>query len=545
MVLPGRDFVSAENPTTDGRTPSRRGFKDHYLAVPFDISKALFIATANDLNSIPRPLLDRMEVIQLPSYSMDEKIAIARDHLVPKMELQHGLRIGSVSITDAGLRTMIREYTQEAGVRTLERQVAAVCRHVVLTQATSAQESATQDFVDNNKSRGRGRPFIVTRALLPEILGPCSFAPTSLHVGNNATTLPVRSFSFFFGGRVDVCLCHPFPSLPFPASSFFYLASFRCGLSALPAATTSLLLNCCLGQVAGVALGLAWTPFGGELLTIETAKMAGSGRLILTGRLGETMRESAQIALGWIRSHAALLGLHGESTGIDDGDDDGDGASWGATAAPSKRKARKNLLDGMDVHVHFPAGAIQKDGPSAGVAMTAALVSLFSNRPLPANIAMTGEISLSGAVLPVGGIKEKVIAAHAAGCQGVIVPHRNGADLVDVPASTQSALEVLTAERIEDVLEGLFGQLPLSHSNYSGVSVEAQKEKSDVSQLSGPAEEPLTSSNEDDPRASGVAHCADGARRPSNPAGQWVPQPSATASSVSLDTVCLIARSSL
>ena len=186
-VVVGHEFVCAAN-----STPSHRGFKDHYLAVPFDISRALFIATANDLNSIPRPLLDRMEVIQLPSYSVDEKMAIARDHLVPKMELQHGLCVGSVSITDTGLRTMIREYTQEAGVRTLERKVAAVCRHVALARA-SAQE-LTGSPVGKN---GRTRPaaiddsFIVTRALLPEILGPCTFAPTSLHVGN-AATLPVR-----------------------------------------------------------------------------------------------------------------------------------------------------------------------------------------------------------------------------------------------------------------------------------------------------------------------------------------------------------------
>ena len=284
-------------------------------------------------------------------------------------------------------------------------------------------------------------------------------------------------------------------------------------------------------QVAGVALGLAWTPFGGELLTIETAKMAGSGRLILTGRLGETMRESAQIALGWIRSHAALLGL-----GVDrhiDGDHARADSSWVA----SKEKP-KSLLDGTDVHVHFPAGAIQKDGPSAGVAMTAALVSLFLDRPLPANIAMTGEISLSGTVLPVGGIKEKVVAAHAAGCQGVIVPHRNGGDLVDVPTSTQSELEVLTAERIEEVLEGLFGPFPLS-SLHSESSIKVQK--LEESQMSRSAEQPIPSSNDGDHR---VANRVDGVQLPSN-VGNWVPPPSATVRSIRRDTVCFVARSSL
>jgi len=359
-------------------------FKDHYLAAPFDISKALFIATANDLSTIPRPLLDRMEVIVLPSYSLDEKVQIARAHLIPKMERVHGLPPNSVQTSDDCLHTIVREYTQEAGVRTLERTIAAVCRHVALDRASEDGSRGSQS--------SEMAVTHVTRAMLPEILGPCKFAPP--------TTL-------FYGS----------------GSSEDFL------------------------PVAGVSLGLAWTPFGGEVLTIETAKMAGRGRVVLTGRLGETMQESAQIALAWIRSHSSLLGLNGTTK-------------------------EASLIEGTDVHIHFPAGAIPKDGPSAGVAMTAALVSLFLNRPLPSDIAMTGEISLSGAVLPVGGIKEKVVAAHAAGCRGVIVPHRNAGDLLNVPNDSKEQLDVLTAERIEDVLELLFGPLPLRPLSNSRVLVD-------------------------------------------------------------------------
>lgn len=305
-------------------------FKDNYLAVPYDLSQVLFIATANVLDPIPGPLRDRMEVLQLAGYTHEEKREIARKYLVERQLKDSGLQAAQLEITDAALAAIIRDYTREAGVRNLERQIGAVCRRVAVRIAEGQAESVRVDSAD-----------------LAEILGPPKFE----------NELALRS------------------------------------------------------GMPGVATGLAWTPVGGDILFIEASRTAGSGKLILTGQLGDVMKESAQAALTLVKSRAQELQI--------------------ALADFEK----------TDVHVHVPAGAIPKDGPSAGVAMFIALASLFVNKPVRSDVAMTGEISLRGLVLPVGGIKEKVIAAAAAGIRTVMLPARNRKDLDEIPASARAQLE--------------------------------------------------------------------------------------------------------
>ena len=305
-------------------------FKDNYLAVPYDLSQVLFIATANVLDPIPGPLRDRMEVLQLAGYTHEEKREIARKYLVERQLKDSGLQAAQLEITDAALAAIIRDYTREAGVRNLERQIGAVCRRVAVRIAEGQAESVRVDSAD-----------------LAEMLGPPKFE----------NELALRS------------------------------------------------------GMPGVATGLAWTPVGGDILFIEASRTAGSGKLILTGQLGDVMKESAQAALTLVKSRAQELQI--------------------ALADFEK----------TDVHVHVPAGAIPKDGPSAGVAMFIALASLFVNKPVRSDVAMTGEISLRGLVLPVGGIKEKVIAAAAAGIRTVMLPARNRKDLDEIPASARAQLE--------------------------------------------------------------------------------------------------------
>ncbi len=312
-------------------------FRDNYLAVPYDLSRVLFITTANVLDTIPGPLRDRMEIVQLPGYTQEEKLEIARRYLLKRQFGENGLKPEQLAISDAALGTIIADYTREAGVRSLERQIGAVCRRIAVRIAEGEISQAKIEPVD-----------------LPEILGPQKF-------------------------ENEVAL--------------------RAG-------------------VPGVATGLAWTPVGGDILFIEASKNPGSGRLILTGQLGDVMKESAQAALTLVKSRAAGLGI-----------------------------AAKAFED-TDVHVHVPAGAIPKDGPSAGVAMFIALASLFLERKVRTDIAMTGEISLRGLVLPVGGIKEKVLAAMRAGIGRVMLPARNRKDLEEVPAE---AKEKLQFEFLDDV----------------------------------------------------------------------------------------------
>ncbi len=317
-------------------------FRDNYLAVPYDLSQVLFITTANMLDPIPGPLRDRMEILQLSGYTRDEKLAIARMHLVPRQAEVCGLKATQITISDDAIASIIRDYTHEAGVRGLERQIAAVCRNAAMIIA-----------------EGRGSEVKVTSGELLGILG---------------------------------------------APLFEDEVALRSGLP-------------------GVVTGLAWTPVGGDILFVEGACTAGTGKLILTGQLGDVMKESAQAALTLVKARARGLGLESIE------------------------------FEKIDVHVHVPAGAIPKDGPSAGVAMFIALVSLFSNRPVYSHIAMTGEISLRGLVMPVGGVKEKVLAAAAAGITRVMLPSRNRKDLEDLPKSTREQLEFTFLDDVDQALQ--------------------------------------------------------------------------------------------
>jgi ATP-dependent Lon protease len=316
-------------------------FRDNYLAVPFDLSKVLFIGTANVLDSIPAPLRDRMEVIELAGYTEEEKLQIARRYLLARQLAANGLTAEQIEVSDEALRKVIGDYTREAGVRSLERQIGALLRNSAVAIASGKASSVKIDTAE-----------------VTSILGAPRF-------------------------ENDVAL------------------------------RTS---------VPGVATGLAWTPAGGDILFIETSRVKGTGKLILTGQLGDVMKESAQTAVTLVKSQADRLGIDA------------------------------SVLDDCDLHIHVPAGAIPKDGPSAGVAMATSLASLLSKRTVRSDVAMTGEISLRGVVLPVGGIKEKSVAAARAGIRTVILPARNRRDLEDIPESVRNKLEFVWADRIEDVL---------------------------------------------------------------------------------------------
>jgi len=317
-------------------------FSDHYLEIPFDLSKVMFIATANMIESVPPALRDRMEIIEIPSYVEDEKLHIARNFLLPKQTAEHGLRPEQFAIDDDALHGIIAGYTREAGVRTLERRIAALARGVAREIAEGTMEKA-----------------VVTKDSLTKYLG---------------------------GQR------------------FFSDVAERINRP-------------------GVAVGLAWTPVGGDILFIEATKMKGKGNLILTGQLGDVMKESAQAALSFIAANAGELGL-----------------------APDFRAE-------LDIHVHVPAGAIPKDGPSAGVTMLSALTSLLSGRRVRNDLAMTGEITLRGAVLPIGGVKEKVLAAHRAGITTILLPERNRLDLEEIPKSAMESIRFHFVKEMRQVID--------------------------------------------------------------------------------------------
>src|SRR6266513_6280743 len=317
-------------------------FRDNYLAVPFDLSKVMFICTANVLDTIPSPLRDRMEVIELPGYTEAEKAEIARRYLIKRQLEANGLTPEQCELSDAAVHTIIADYTREAGVRNLERTIGSVFRHVAMQIAEGVAQKVT---IGPDELHG--------------ILGPRKFE----------NEVAMRT------------------SLP------------------------------------GVATGLAWTPVGGDVLFIEASRTPGNGKLILTGQLGDVMKESAQTALTLVKARSAELGV-----------------------APE-------LFEKSDIHVHVPAGAIPKDGPSAGVAMFTALASLMTNRPVRSDRAMTGEISLRGLVLPVGGIKEKVLAALRAGISTVLLPARNRTDLEEIPEDARKQLEFVWLETVSDAVE--------------------------------------------------------------------------------------------
>jgi ATP-dependent Lon protease len=317
-------------------------FRDNYLAVPYDLSQVMFIATANMLDPIPGPLRDRMEVLRLAGYTQEEKREIARRYLVSRQLEDSGLKPEQLEITDGAIAAIIRDYTREAGVRNLERQIGAVCRRAAVRIAEGQTQAARVDASD-----------------LAEVLGPAKF-------------------------ENEIAL--------------------RAGMP-------------------GVATGLAWTPVGGDILFIEASRTAGTGRLILTGQLGDVMKESAQAALTLVKSRVAAI------------------------------KLDIGVFEKTDVHIHVPAGAIPKDGPSAGVAMFIALASLFMDKPVRNDTAMTGEISLRGLVLPVGGIKEKVLAALAAGIKKVMLPARNRKDLDEVPQQARQQLEFVFLDDVGEAVQ--------------------------------------------------------------------------------------------
>ena len=322
-------------------------FRDHFLEIPVDLSKVMFITTANTTETIPRPLLDRMEVIQLSSYTDEEKLQIAKRHLFPKQLAEHGLKKSAVRISDDVYRAVIRDYTRESGVRLLERRLAAICRKA-----------------DMRLLEGTVKRITVTENELPKLLD-CQPYPPALHTDREET---------------------------------------------------------------GVVNGLAWTESGGEILEVEVNVMEGSGKLELTGNLGDVMKESAQAALSCLRSRAAVLGIEAD------------------------------FYKTKDIHVHFPEGAVPKDGPSAGIAVTTAMLSALTGRKIKAGVAMTGEVTLRGRVLPIGGLKEKTMAAMRIGITTVIIPRENEKDLEEIDPTVRSALKFVTTDHVDKILDVAFGR---------------------------------------------------------------------------------------
>ena len=316
-------------------------FRDHFLEVPFDLSDVLFLTTANTTDTIPRPLLDRMEIIELTSYTDEEKLQIARDHLLPKERRRHGLRPAQMKVTDDAIREIVRGYTRESGVRVLERQLAALCRKAAMRLVSNGVKSVR-----------------VTGDNLEEFLGVRRFHPERL------------------------------PRM----------------------------------EQVGVVNGLAWTSVGGEILEVEVNVVPGSGKVELTGNLGDVMKESAHAALSYIRSRAATLGIEAD------------------------------FYKTKDLHVHFPEGAVPKDGPSAGIAITTAMVSALTGAPVKREIAMTGEVTLRGRVLPIGGLKEKTMAAYRNGIKTVFLPMDNQKDLEEIDPTVRAALQFIPVEQVDAVL---------------------------------------------------------------------------------------------
>ncbi|KAG5089762.1 hypothetical protein JHK86_002374 [Glycine max] len=374
-----------------------KAFNDHYLNVPFDLSKVIFVATANRAQPIPPPLLDRMEVIELPGYTAEEKLKIAMQHLIPRVLEQHGLSSEFLQIPEGMVQLVIQRYTREAGVRNLERNLAALAR------AAAVRVAEQEQVVPLNKGvEGLSTPLLENR-LSDGAEVEMEVIPMGVNNRDISNTFRITSPLVVDEAMLEKVLGPP---------------KFD-GREAEDRVATP-----------GASVGLVWTTFGGEVQFVEATAMVGKGELHLTGQLGDVIKESAQIALTWVRARATELRL-AAAEGI-------------------------NLLEGRDIHIHFPAGAVPKDGPSAGVTLVTALVSLFSQRRVRSDTAMTGEMTLRGLVLPVGGIKDKILAAHRCGIKRVILPERNLKDLVEVPSSVLADLEILLAKRMEDVLEQAF-----------------------------------------------------------------------------------------
>jgi ATP-dependent Lon protease len=319
-----------------------KDFTDHYLEVPFDLSKVMFITTANSIDTIPRPLLDRMEVVEVPGYTEEEKVKIAQKYLIPKKVKEHGLKKENIKISEKALRDVINYYTRESGVRNLEREVATLCRKTARRIVT-----------------GKAKSYSITQGNLEKYLGKHRFHYDMVEGENQV----------------------------------------------------------------GVTTGMAWTAVGGDTLQIETTAVAGSGKLVLTGQLGDVMQESAKAGISYIRSVADQLGIE------------------------------EDFYKEYDLHVHVPEGAVPKDGPSAGVTMCTAVISTLTGIPVKRDVAMTGEITLRGKVLPVGGIREKVLAAHRAGIKKILLPKANEPDIDDIPAAVRKHLTFVLLDNVNQALE--------------------------------------------------------------------------------------------
>jgi ATP-dependent Lon protease len=391
-------------------------FTDHYLDVPFDLSQVLFIATANTADTIPGPLRDRMEVIEIPGYTESDKLNIAKRYLVPRQLEANGLEPRQVRFKDEALRWIIEGYTREAGVRSLERSIGSVARAIAAEVVGRADDAAAAARGGNGKGRGRGNGG-------GNPGGGGSAAPTSAAPANVAAMVAAREVENAQPGQGD----EPAGGGPARKPNEVRFTVDRDYVTKVlgPRRFEPELAQ--RTSVPGVATGLAYTPVGGEILFIEATRMAGKGSIILTGQIGDVMKESATAAFSLIRSRA-------ESLGIDP----------------------KQLAE-SDIHIHVPAGAIPKDGPSAGTAMFTALASLLLNRPVRPDVAMTGEITLRGLVLPIGGLKEKTLAAKRAGIKEVIVPKRNEKDLPDIPDEVRQTLKFHFVENVDQVMDVALG----------------------------------------------------------------------------------------
>ncbi|MGZ3743012.1 MAG: endopeptidase La [Pseudobdellovibrionaceae bacterium] len=340
-------------------------FQDHYLELEYDLSKVMFIATANTLHTVPRPLLDRMEIISLEGYIEQEKFHIAKNYLVPKQIENHGLQEYKVSIPDKTIRDVIRFYTREAGVRNLERQLANVCRKVakdiVMSQAMAEMKSGAKKSTKKEASKavnGKTSTYVVTPQKLVELLGPHKFKTSKIEEQNEI----------------------------------------------------------------GLTNGMAWTEVGGELLAVEASVVPGKGKFTITGQLGDVMKESCSAAMSYVRSRGPLFGLD------------------------------KDYFSNIDIHIHLPEGAVPKDGPSAGIALTTSMVSAITKIPVKRTVAMTGEISLRGRVLAIGGLKEKILAAHRGGIKLIMCPKENEKDLKDIPKEVMKELKIILVDHVDQVL---------------------------------------------------------------------------------------------
>ncbi|RME16589.1 MAG: endopeptidase La [Bdellovibrio sp.] len=337
-----------------------KNFQDHYLEVDYDLSKVMFITTANSLHPIPRPLLDRMEVIQLEGYTEEEKFQIAKKYLIPKQIEMHGLKDYKVSFTDSAVRELIRSYTKEAGVRNLERQIANVCRKVAKEIVESEIKQTTKEGFEGKKTKSKKvkSSYRVTPAKVKELLGPPKFKYGKIE------------------GQNEI----------------------------------------------GLTNGMAWTEVGGDLLPVEATVVPGKGKFTITGQLGDVMKESCAAAMSYVRSRGPLFGFDSD------------------------------YFSTIDVHIHAPEGAIPKDGPSAGIAIATSIVSAITKIPVKRTVAMTGEITLRGRVLAIGGLKEKILAAHRGGIKTIICPKENEKDLKDVPKSVLKDLKVILVDHVDQVL---------------------------------------------------------------------------------------------